>query len=385
MRNAAALGVLALCGCAGYSQQRTEYGWVDGTHPRSAGPGVAMRWARNLQPSLGGSYIPVERASPAIDSIAGRLYVGSTRGLLLAFDADGRELYRYDAGAAIEAQPAVDPTRGELYVATVRGAILALDGERGELRWKANVGAAVSQPPLLRRDALYLVTDEDSVVALARNDGSVLFRYRREPSEGFAIAGHAGLSATGNKLIAAFDGGAVVALDAGDGRVLWEVDTSADLEDLEPTRRFADVDTTPAVFGDMVYVASFSGGLYGLELDTGTVRVHEGELKAVTAISATPDALIVSSAERGVLCLDLPDLTLRWQIPIQRGAPGKADVQGDAVYVAESLGAFRVLALADGQEIGRIETAHGITAPAALESRRGFLISNAAMIYAFTY
>ena len=178
---------------------------------------------------------------------------------------------------------------------------------------------------------------------------------------------------------------AVAALDAGDGRVLWEVDTAGDLEDLDVTRRFVDVDTTPAVVDGIVYVASFSGGLYGLELETGTVRVHENQLKAITAITGTPDALILSSAQDGVVCLDLPGLTPRWQHAIHHGAPGRTDIQGDTIYVAESLGALLALSLADGQETGRIHTAHGVTAPPTLGGRRGFVLSNAATLYAFSY
>jgi hypothetical protein len=380
----AALAVATLS-CAGQSSRGTDYSWLDGTRSRSAGPAVAMRWTRDLAIPMTGNYIPVERAAPAVDLMRERLYVGSTRGLLWALSADGRELYRYQAGAAIEAQPVVDPVRGELYVATVRGTIAALHGEDGSQRWKANAGAAISQPVLLARDALYVVTDEDAVLALSRADGSVLWRYRRESREGFAISGHAGLTAVGSRLVAAFDDGTVAALDAGDGRVLWEVDTAADLEDLDVTRRFVDVDTTPAVVDGIVYVASFSGGLYGLELETGTVRVHENQLKAITAITGTPDALILSSAQDGVVCLDLPGLTPRWQHAIHHGAPGRADIQGDTIYVAESLGALLALSLADGQETGRIHTAHGVTAPPTLGGRRGFVLSNAATLYAFSY
>jgi outer membrane protein assembly factor BamB len=384
---AAACATAALtCGCAGHGgAERTDYSWFDGTRARSAGHAFTVRWAIPLVEPGVGPYIPVERAAPAVDSVRDRLYVGSTRGVLSAFGRDGRLLYEYKTGAAIEAQPVVDRTRGEVYVANVRGAIAALNGETGTLRWKTEADAAVSQAVLLSKDAVYVVTDENAVLALARSDGSVLWRYRREPVEGFSIAGHAGLTATGNTILAAFDDGSVAALDAGDGRVLWSVDTSLDLEELDPTRRFVDIDTTPVVVDNLVYVASFSGGLYGLDLTTGTVRVHESHLTAVTALSATRDALIASSAESGVLCLDLPGLTPRWQRKIRRGAPGRAEIQGDTVYVAESNGDLIALALADGQEVGRLRTAHGVTAPPVLEQRRGFVLSNAAMLYAFTY
>jgi hypothetical protein len=80
----------------------------------------------------------------------------------------------------------------------------------------------------------------------------------------------------------------------------------------------------------------------------------------------------------------LPVLSPRWQRKIN-GAPGKTSIEGQTVYVSESLGAFLALSLADGHELGRIQTAHGITSQAALSGRRGFVLSNAATLYAFTY
>ena len=386
LREALAAATVALCALACGAQVRhADFGHVDGTNPRSAGRAVSVGWALNLAAPMSGPYVPVEQASPAVDAISARIYAGSTRGMLWALDTSGRKIYGYDAKAAIEAQPTIDPDRGELFVATIRGTVLALRGEDGTLRWKVEAGASISQPGMLSRDALYVVTDEDSVLALSRTDGSTLWRYKREPHEGFAIAGHAGLTVVSNKILTGFGDGVIVALDASDGRVVWESDTSVDLEELDATRRFTDVDTTPAVVNDTVYVASFSGGLYALDLATGSLRSHEAQLRGVTSITGTPDALIVSSSEAGVLCLDLPGLTLRWRHHVERGAAGRAELRGSTVYFAESLGALVALQVADGREIGRLETSQGITAPATMDGRRGFVLSNAGTLYAFTY
>jgi outer membrane protein assembly factor BamB len=373
---------LLLAGCVG-PQRPVDFRWVDGAK-QSAGAAVAVRWALDLAEPMTGAYIPVEQAAPGVDVRAGRVYVGSTNGALIGLDTTGREIFRYDAKGSIEAQPTVDVERGEIYAATVRGTVLALQSDAA-LRWKAEAGGAISQPGILSDDALYVVTDGDSVLALSRADGSTLWRYHRDPPEGFGISGHAGLTFTAGKLLTGFADGTVVALDASDGRVLWELDTALDLEDMDPTRRFTDVDTTPAVSGDRAYVASFSGGLYGVAIADGSIQVHYRDLRAITALTATTDALFVSSAEHGVLCLELPTLALRWKRRIERGNPGKAEVRGDNVYLSESDGALLVLALADGKELGRLETGHGITAPATLAAGQGFVLSNARRLVAFTY
>lgn len=381
---AAAMLVQLLCGCL-QPDRRADFNLIESPRVRSAGFGLAVRWAREIAPVGAGSYIPVEQATPGVDAVRDRIYVGSTHGTLFGFDNSGKTVFEYDTKGGVEAQPVVDGKRDELYVATVRGTVLALRASDASRRWQVETGAAISQPPVLSADAIYAVTDGDTVVAIARADGAILWRYHREPREGFSITGHAGLTQLNGRLLTGFGDGTVVALDASDGHVLWEVETALDLEEVDPTRRFTDVDTTPAVAGDTVYAASFSGGLYAIQLATGSMQRHHAELRGVTGVSATADALVVTSAERGVLCLELPTLNLRWQRRIERGSPGRAEIRGDNLYVTESQGALLVLALADGQERGRLETGHGITAPAALDSGRGFILSNAGTLYAFSY
>jgi outer membrane protein assembly factor BamB len=363
-----------------------DFGGFDGTPKTSAGPALQVRWTLPLSTDIVGRSVPVEQASPAVDPLKGRVYVGSTRGALWALDADdGRKLYRFDAGAAIEAKPAVDAERDEVYAVSVRGTVIALRGEAGTERWRTELEASVSAPAVLSPDAAYVVTDEDTVFALSRTDGSVLFRYKREPVEGFAVAGHAGITLSGSTLVTAFGDGVVVALDASDGRVRWELDTAADLEEGDPRRRFTDVDTTPAIQDGVVYIASFNSGLYAVNLADGELRHHDPSVPAITGITATPDALLLSSALRGVICLDLPGLTPRWQCVPQHGAVGAIHVEHGRAYVAESLGSLVSLSLADGQEVGRLQTRHGFTAPAMLDAHRGFALSNAGTIYAFVY
>lgn len=382
---AAAILWLLVAGCGGQNQ-RTDFGWVDGTNPRNTGlKAPSVRWTFNLTPSFEGRYVPVEHASAALDPRNGRLFVGSSTGVLHALEADGRPLYQYDAGAGIEARPELDPVRGQLFIGTTTGQVHALNADDGSLRWQVAAGGSVSASGHLSDDALYLVTDDDSVVALSREDGEVLWRYRREPRDGFAIAGHAGLARADRRILAAFGDGAVVALDASDGKLFWETDTSLDVEDPEDDRQFVDVDTTPVVVGDTVYVASFAAGLYGLEIDSGTAAVRREDLTGITHIAADQTGLFLSSADRGVVCLDLPGHGPRWAHRVERGSPAHL-VPGDGVvYVTETRGALLALNQSNGEEAGRVESGHGFSAAPTMLDGRGFILSNAGTLFAFTY
>ena len=158
------LGTLLVVSCVSGGQRNRRGDGFDAAKP-SSGPGVAVRWSTELAESYQGAYLPVEQAAPALDVRSERVYVGSTRGALRAFDERGKQLFRYDAKAAIEAQPTIDPIRGEVYAVTVTGTLIALRADNAALRWKAEAGGSITQPGLLSDDALYVVSSSGCLSA----------------------------------------------------------------------------------------------------------------------------------------------------------------------------------------------------------------------------
>lgn len=378
--------VLAAAGC-GAGSAAVDYGRYDQTSHATTGPALHVRWSKPLTAEYGGPYLPVEHAGAALDPAHERLYVGSSDRKLLAMQSDGRVLWTFHAESAIEAQPTLDARREELYVATASGHVHGLRASDGESRFDVDLGVSISQPGVLSEDALYLVTDSDAVFALSRKDGSTLWRYQRDPRAGLKVTGHAGLLSSEQRLITGFNDGSIVALGKGDGRALWVVDTTLDLPDsAQGEVGFVDVDTTPAQVGDTVYVASFSAGLYALHVQDGSAVLHNAELTGVTSLAADERTITLVSAERGIACYDLPAVTLRWTRTAKiRGAANYVRLDNRTLFVTESRGALLALSIADGHELGRLQTSHGFAAGPSLAEGRGAILANSGIVYAFEY
>jgi outer membrane protein assembly factor BamB len=378
--------LLAAVGC-GTGRAGIDYGRWDGTSTSSAGPALRVRWSKPLAPEFGGPYVPIERAAAALDPLNERMYIGSTQHALWALHTNGRPLYKYATEASIEAEPTLDAARDELYVATAGGRVHGLRASDGNVRFTVDLGATISQPGVLSDDALYLVTDSDGVYALSRKDGSTLWRYQRDPRAGLKITGHAGLLVSGQHLVTGFSDGSIVALAQGDGHAVWVVDTTLDFADPSQSEQgFVDVDTTPVQIGDIIYVASFLAGMYGLRAQDGVAQFRNAELGGVTSIAADERTILLGSAERGVSCYDLPGLAPRWHRQAgMRGAPNSIQIRDRTAYVTESRGALLAFALADGQEIGRLQTEHGFAATPSLVDGQGAILGNSGVLYAFDY
>lgn len=377
--------LLALAGC-GAARVAEDLGRYDGTSRPAAGSAIQVRWSKPLSPEWGGLYIPLERAKAALDPAHDRVFIGSSEKMLWAMSGAGKVLYQYRVESGIEAQPTLDAARNELYVPTAAGIVHALDADTGKLRWKAELSGAVSQAGVLSADALYVVTDDDGFFAISRKDGSILWRYKREPRSGLKVGGHAGILFRDGRVVTGFGDGTVVAMSPGDGHQLWLLDTTLDFADPSQTEQgFVDVDTTPVQVGDMIYVASFMGGFYGLNASDGVPHVRHAEWTGITSIATDERALIFTSADQGVICVELPTLAPRWARPAKPYVAGTVWIERDRVYLTETRGALLAVALADGREQGRIQTEHGFIAAPSLSDGRGFILGNAGVLYAFDY
>ncbi len=381
----AALIVLVLslacpgCGAAGRANKADTFGWVaEGENYAPPGEGgFNVRWSKQLTNRGDARYIPVQLATAGFDSRQKRVYIGTTDGNFFAFRVDGRRLWLYDTDAQIESQPAIDEDTGELYLPSVDGFVHALDVE-GDVRWKSKVSGTLRTTPVLTADAMYIVGENDVITALARDDGRVLWVYEKEPTDEITISGHAGLLLEEGRLYAAFTDGAVAAINPLDGRLLWELETATDVE-RRPGNvpQFFDVDTTPIIYRGTLLIASFTAGLYALDAKSGTVEWRDSTFKGVTGLALAGRMLIVSSARRGVLMLDLRSRQVMWEKSPERGAPTPPVVTptGTVIY-GETQGSLFALALSDGREVARAEGGSGFSATPAVSGAFGGALSN---------
>lgn len=346
---------------------------------------VALRHRIELIRPDTGPYVPIERSAVALDVSHRRIYATTSRGDVFAFDASARRLFRKHFDAAIDAAPAVDTDRGLVFVATSDGFVRALDGRTGEVRLESDAGHPFVASPVVTEDTVYCVSDTDVVVAISREDGAVLWTYRRPPAEEIRITGHAGLLLHAGAVIGAFNDGVVAAVRASDGAVLWEIDTSVDL----PTTaagvpRMRDVDTTPVLVGQTFVVASFAAGVYVLDARNGTVLTRDETWTGVTSILPLQDGdLVLASASRGVARVHGDDNTVIWERNDVRGAPAALGYvpEIDAVVISETAGSLRFVEATTGFEVGRVESGYGFGAGIAVAEGLISALSNAASLY----
>jgi outer membrane protein assembly factor BamB len=234
---------------------------------------------------------------------------------------------------------------------------------------------------------LIVVTGADAVAAIDAQTGARGWTYRRSPPGGISSSGHAGLLVNDGRLFTGFADGTAVCLDPTDGSVIWEQDTAAEYESADGQNeghQAIDIDTTPVVVGDTVFMASQAVGLLALDKVGGARRWSNARLTGVTALGSDGRSLFASSLEAGVVKLDPFDGRVLWARDIEAGAVVNMQaISRDRMLVSSLDRGLWVMRSTDGSVVDGLRPGRGIAAPISLTpDSRIFVHSNADIVYA---
>ena len=222
---------------------------------------------REWNVSLGGDS---ERLRLALRPIVadGKLYAASHDGEVVAIAADtGRRLWAVKTKLALSAGPEVDA--GLVVLGSSDGDIIALDASNGAERWRKSIGSEVLARPLIAKDVVVIRTVDGHVEGMATADGAPRWAVDEQVPR-LTLRGTAPPVLAGERIIAGFDSGKILAIDARNGDVLWDAIVNAPHGRTE-LERLADIDAPARVSGDDIFVVGFQGRVAMLALDSGQI------------------------------------------------------------------------------------------------------------------
>ena len=350
---------------------------------------------------------PYERGQPEIDAAGRRVFVGSSdRGLYALRAENGSQIWRFETLGFVQSAPLYDPGEDAVYFGSNDGALYKLSAKDGSLRWRFMSNAEVSRRPVLANGLLYVVNANDTLLAIEPDSGKVRWSQHRSPAAGMEVAGYAGPTVFRGKVYTGFSDGNVVAYDALTGAERWQpVDLAAEAEQtLGEVPQQLDVDTTPVPNmlpnGPVVYVASYAGGVFALDAETGVQVWPNTAVAGVSELTlwrepahARRDGgpeepersiLIASSGTSGLWGLDPETGRELWRRKVPAGGvSAPVPINGALLVTASRLGIFLVSPLG-GELIDGIHVADGTSmTPSALGSR-AFVMTNGGRFLSLT-
>lgn len=362
-----------------------------------AGWALDLDYSRPLVAPSRRSGEPYERGQPEIDPAGMRVFVGSSdRGLYALSAGSGERLWRFETLGVVQGAPLYDPGEDVVYFGSNDGALYKLRADSGRLLWRLMTNAEVARRPILVGDVLYAANANDTLMAVNRATGEVLWSQHRTPAMGMEVAGYSGPTLADGRIYMGFSDGTATCFDAATGDELWQpVDLAAEAEQsLGDIPTYLDVDTTPIptriAAGDVVIFGSYEGGVFALEAETGLqVWSHTGvlgvsdfelwEQPATVRQEERYEArrlLLVATGTTGLWALDPENGREVWRRDLPAGGVTRPRPIAGAILVnATQMGTY-LLSPIDGSLIDGIHFADGAYSTPGVYGTRAFVLSN---------
>ena len=287
---------------------------------------------------------------PAIDG--GRVYAASADGTLsvLAED-DGHVLSRFETKKPVSG--GLEVAGGRIFAGTLKGEVLAFD-LAGKPLWTAQVGGEVIAPIAVSRDVAVARTSDGRLFAYSVADGKRLWVYQR-PTPSLLLRSPAGVLAVGADVVAGYPNGKLIALDLADGKLTWEA-TVALPRGATELERIADVAGLPVIDGGNVCAAAYQEKVACFEISTRNV-LWSRELSTAHSLAIDAKNVYLVDETGAVHALDKKTGASVWKQDklLYRGLTAPVVFDGKVV-VGDGYGYLHVLSPDDGSLIGRLAT-----------------------------
>ena len=277
--------------------------------------------------------------------------------------------------------------------------VVAFDARSGRKQWRfipeEGYGPGIYLSPSTKDGLAYTGSPAATMFAIEVESGRA--RWTTRIDSGAKVTVHQPhicreLMIAGYTRFAESNTGGIVALDRSRGSLRWRTEfPSAGAH----SQTYAG---GPVCFEDTAAVASGDGTIYGLHIETGSIRwtiprANLGGDKAFDNTDIQPDyrplahahgRLIVGSLTGRVIAYDLKSNRELWTSEPSGGTSValRLAVDRDVVYVPHMNGLLTALDISDGRELWRMKTESGFSWPPAI-SRDRILLSSSAGFQAF--
>lgn len=293
------------------------------------------------------------------------VYATGAAGQVTGFDAaNGRQATRIEAGQRLSG--GVGAGDGRVLVGTPKGEVLAFDRD-GKLLWKAQLSSEVLAPPRVADGVVVARAGDGRIYGLNSTDGKRIWLYQRA-TPSLSVRSHAAVVIHRGVVYAGFPGGRIVAIALASGNVIWEsvVALPRGTTELE---RVADITSPPAVDDHQACAVAFQGRIACFDVLRGT-SIWARDMSSISGMGVDSRNFYVTDEKNAVTGLDKTNGANLWKQDklFGRGVSGPLAF-GRYVVVGDFEGYVHFLSREDGSFAARIATDGSaiITPPVALD------------------
>ncbi len=232
--------------------------------------------------------------------------------------------------------------------------VIALNSDTGEKLWSVKVSSEILAVPTVAKHIVIVRTTDGTVTALNEQTGAKLWSYEHNVPA-LSIRGTGTPVIVDNKVIAGYDNGKLIALDLNNGKYAWETSIAIPKGRSE-VERLVDLDVDPLEINDVIYIASYRGGVAAISASDGDVMWRNESISSHSGLSNDFRYLYLSDSHSHVWQIDQRSGGSFWQQKDlhHRRLTAPATYQ-NYVVVGDFEGYVHWLSSSDGRLLGRVQ------------------------------
>lgn len=362
--------IMFLAGCAQPSSPSKAFD----TTPEAPTPEFVVEWDATVDevPFFGAK--PAQLAAPGHLSTSDELVVGNSHGEVTKFQAaNGNALWRAKVDGAVSAMPTSGS--GLVFVGTARGEFAAFDTHAGEKTWTKRLANSIDSPATESNGRVFVVDAADALYAFDALTGEELWRFPAPTPEYFTIAGSPRPVVVNGEVFVGASDGVLRAFQEDSGELLWSVDLRAGSEE------FTDIDREVVIDADVVFAASYSGGVFALDRTTGDILWHH-KASGVQDFAVYEGMVYATLASGRALALNTEDGKPVWSFRFQDVTPTSLTVYGPYLLVPTD-GALYAFCRRTGYPLRKMNGVTSLTSEIEFGADRAYMLTDAGRLTTF--
>lgn len=267
---------------------------------------------------------------------------------------------------------------GVLYFGDVFGRVKAYSYRQASYLWQKDVGFPVRSTPCIENGILMMLSSNDVLIGVDAYTGKTIWNIKKDfPVGRTVIKGGASPVCLNGKVYAGFSDGSFLVANIFDGTIEKEKDLSSDT-------KFIDVDASPYIIGDKIYISSYDGRLYSLNKKSFNVNwsIKDGSHKKVTIDG---DKLYYSSNEGFIYKINKADGRIIWRLKLDKEIGTKVALIENYLVIGSSRDGLIIVNSKNGKIEKRFRTGTGVFSDPIIEEERIYFLTNLGVFHALRF
>ncbi len=332
---------------------------------------VNAQWVQDTLAKKNNEFRKINRMSPVI--YKNTVVVGNSIDGLVSYDLGTKNVkWRLNIPYGVEASAA--SIKDRLFVGSNNGRMYSVNLQNGEIVWSFESKSELVSEPLLNEGVLYFVSGSQALYALDAATGKQLWIHsRQDTTSSMTIRGGSRPSIANDVVYVGFSDGALVALNAKTGTEQWEIT-------LNRNTKFKDIDASPVIDGDFIYVNSFDDKVYCLSREKGEI-VWNAPYGGPTTPLVSGAHVFVTSSKGELVSLTKKDGNLAWSRKTSEGIFSEPSLFNDLVVTGETQGKLLFFNKTTGETVGSFEPGRGVFSKPSIFDNLIYFVSGEGNVY----